>query len=333
MKKLLLYFLVVIGIIFLLVNIDFMEIFIYIKSISIYLLSIALILQLVTMGLIAIQWKTMVKLIDKDCKLIDILKMNVRGNVVDAITPGVKIGGELARFYDIKKRLGLSISDGAIVVALQKTASMLSFYILTLISLVWFYLNIGQVHWRYMYFFLGIILIFGIGFAIMILTFLNPSLIQKLLFKLPIKTSKKEKLTNSFKKYKNSLSKFKKEKKKFFLQIFLGVFIWILFAFKMYLIVKGLNIKLNIISIGAITYLSYVAGMIPLLPGSIGSFEATMTFLLSIKGIPVEKGLAVAVIFRFVTFWFEFFISLFFLILDKLIWRVIRRDEYAGDAL
>ncbi|WP_026895272.1 lysylphosphatidylglycerol synthase transmembrane domain-containing protein [Clostridiisalibacter paucivorans] len=333
MKKNLLYCLGAVAIIFLLLNLDFAEIFLSIKTVPLYLLFISLTLQIITMVLISIQWKTMVNLIDKDCKLADILKMNMKGNVVDAITPGVKVGGELARLYDIKVRLGLNTSDGAVVVGLQKTASILSFYSLTLLSLIWFYFNIGQTDLHHMLIFSTIVIIFGIGFIVIILAFLNPKPIESLLLKIAIKENTKDKLKNLFQRYVISLKKFKKKKKKFFLQILLSIFIWILFAFKMYLILIGLNIKLNMLSIASITYLSYIIGMIPLLPGSVGSFETSMTYLLSMKGVAIEKGIAIAIIFRFVTFWFEFFISLFFLISYKLISKIIKRNKYARKPL
>ena len=41
--------------------------------------------------------------VKQNVSFLDMLMMNAKGNVVDAITPGVKAGGELARVYELKK--------------------------------------------------------------------------------------------------------------------------------------------------------------------------------------------------------------------------------------
>ena len=87
------------------------------------------------------------------------------------------------------------------------------------------------------------------------------------------------------------------------------------------LLVREFHVSMDYMSIAAITFLSYVIGMLPLLPGSIGSFESAMVALLSIRGVSMEMGISIAFIFRFVTFWFEFIISCFILLLDILFAR------------
>lgn len=328
MKRKVLYIILAIAFILLLINIDLIDIFNNIKNVKLNYLLLALLLQIVTMLLITLQWKSMINLIDKKCKTIDVLRMNLVGNIADSITPGVKVGGELARLYEIKKRLGLDISDSAVVVALQKTASILSFYSLTLISLVWFYSNLGSFHKEYMYLFLIAILLLGLGLAIIIISFfISTKWLNILINKLPTSADKKERFNITIDKYNNSVERFKQEKRNFIIQILLGLIIWLLFAFKMYIIITGLNLSLDIFSIGAITYLSYIIGMIPILPGSVGSFEASMTALLTIKGLTIEEGATISVVFRFITFWFEFFISLIFISIDKMLLKIRRKKS------
>ena len=95
-------------------------------------------------------------------------------------------------------------------------------------------------------------------------------------------------------------------------QFFLSLFIWTLFPVKMVLLVHLFTSNLNPIFLTEVTFISYLVGMIPLLPGGIGSFEATMTSLLIIMGIKQSDALAITLLFRFITFWFVILISLLY---------------------
>ncbi|MBU5438982.1 flippase-like domain-containing protein [Tissierella sp. MSJ-40] len=330
MKKYLLYLLGGIGLVLIVLYSDWKAVWTYTKSISIEMFLLALILQLLTIILITIQWKFMILWIDKECSFINVFRVNMKGNFVDAITPGVKMGGELARAYEIHNRLKLNLSEAAVVVGLQKTVSLLSFLFLTVISLVWFFINMENQHKVYFnVFFIGV-LILTLSLLALILVCIKPNFVKKILSKLPFNIKIKNKLEKFFKEYNLALNKLLIKKDKFLYQMLLGMFIWLLFAFKMGLVVKGFNIKIGFISIAAITYLTYIVGMIPLLPGSIGSFESTMVSLLAIKGVPIEQGIAISVIFRFITFWFEFWISLIVLSIDRLIVNFIKGGKYAG---
>lgn len=329
MKKNILYFLIFMGTIFLMIFSDFKSIFIYMREISIERFISLLLLQIITIIIITIQWKSMVLLIGEKAKTINIIRMNMKGNIVDAITPGVKVGGEMARVHEIISSLDLNLSEAIIVVGLQKTISLLSFLSLTIVSIIWFYLSMDQTYKSLLNIFILSILILGIALITVIFLCMKPGIIKRLLSKISLKQDKKEKLEEVFLNYNKSLNQLLNNKYKFVGQMGLGIFIWILFAVKMNLIVKGFNIKMDYMSISAITYLTYMVGMIPLLPGSIGSFETSMVTLLAIKGLSIEKAIAISVIFRFVTFWFEFLISLVGLLIDKIIFRTTKDDKYA----
>ena len=331
MKKRILYLLTFIGIIFLILYSDFENIFIYMKSISIELFVLLLFLQIITIIIITIQWKSMVSWIGRSTRIIDIFRMNMKGNIVDAITPGVKVGGELARIHEIINKLDLTLSQATIVVGLQKTISLLSFLSLTIVSIIWFYFSIGKDHQSFLNVFILSTLILAIGLVLIILICIKPGIIKSLLSKISLNEDKKKKIEKTFDDYNKALNRLLENKDKFLYQIILGIIIWLLFALKMTLLVRGFNIKISFLSISAITYLTYMIGMIPLLPGSIGSFESSMVTLLALNGVAIEQGIAISVIFRFVTFWFEFLISLVVLLVDKIISGIIKDDKYAGN--
>ena len=95
-------------------------------------------------------------------------------------------------------------------------------------------------------------------------------------------------------------------------QILLSFSIWILFPVKMILLVHLFTTNHDWVFLTEVTFISYMVGMIPLLPGGIGGFEATMTSLLMAMKINPNDALAIALLFRFITFWFVILISILY---------------------
>lgn len=269
-------------------------------------------LQLVTIALLIWQWKKVVETVGVYPTWRDLLEVNMRGIFFDTVTPGAKMGGEVARVYTLKKRLDMSLGDGFLVVGVQKTLSLVSFLILSTLSLMWFYLN-TRVQILYMVIF-GIGLIFLLGLLVLFISFIIfQNKIQKRISSLPIGKKIKEKIISFFSSYSSSFASLKDNKKNFIGQIALSALIWLIFALKMYILAYSLGIKIGWLTLSAITYLTYMVGMLPMLPGGIGSFEGSMIGLLLLKGIDINTGITLTVLFRFITFWFPFLLSLIYI--------------------
>ncbi|GFN34639.1 flippase-like domain-containing protein [Tepidimicrobium xylanilyticum] len=328
MKRYLAYILGFAIFVYLVINMDFKGLLIFARTISLKIVLLLLSLQIMTIMLLGIQWKLIISWIRKDIRFYDALKINLKGNIVDALSPGVKVGGELARVYEIKNALNMEMGEAILVVGLQKTLSITSFIFLVIFSLIWLYITTAG---NNLYFraFLVPILVFLIILMGFIFFFLRIDLerTKKVLKKIRIKDAKKEKIYNWVSQYRNNLNKMLENKGKFYFQLLLGISIWLLFAVKLAILIRGYNISIDFISAAAITYLTYIIGMLPLLPGGIGSFETSMVGLLALKGIEVGNGIAISVVFRFVTFWFEFLMSFLILFFDKVFKLLTIRND------
>lgn len=332
-KKLIKAFIYVLGALaigFIIIKTDWNELAHHIGSISPKVIIFSLPLQCLTIVLLNMQWRSMALLVDREASFWKILMVNVKGNIIDAVTPGVKAGGELARVFELRKRLKVEFVDATIIVGLQKSISLLSFLFLTLCSMIWFSFTMGIKYRYYLYLFSIVIAIFSLLLAIIILFSLKPDMMIKLLNRLFGGFRFMLKIEKALRDYSSILTSLLRNKRKFLGQMLLGIFIWMFYAFKLLLVMRGFNIEMDYISIAAITFLTYIMGMIPLLPGSIGSFESSMLVLLRIKGVPMEVGLSIAFIFRFITFWFELIISCIILILDHLLAFHRKGDKDVG---
>jgi len=109
-----------------------------------------------------------------------------------------------------------------------------------------------------------------------------------------------------------------KDTRLFIFLIIQAYVIWLLYAVKAYIVAQSLGIDISFAQITVVTLFSYMIAMIPLFPGGLGSFEAAYAFMFTSMGFDVELGITSALILRFVTFWFVFFISTLYLGLYKL---------------
>jgi len=68
--------------------------------------------------------------------------------------------------------------------------------------------------------------------------------------------------------------------------------------------------EVSLAYIAAITFAAYMVAMLPIFPGGLGGFEATMAGLLVAIGFAVSDAAVVTIVFRFITFWLVMLLSL-----------------------
>lgn len=319
-KNLLKYSLYLLGFLmlgYIVVNADWGEMFTHLKTTPLRVIIFLLLFQCLTMLLINVQWRSLAAHAGEPISFFDMLLVNAQGTVVDGLTPGMKMGGEVVRLMALKNKAQVDWAQATIVVGLQKTFSLLSFLFLSLGSLIWFSLTLGSGYRYYQYLFTAAVAIFLLAFFLLIILSLKPDTIIRLLGKFFKNSPTGSKIQETLKKYSLLLQGLLKNKRVFLAQLGLGSFIWSFYAFKLLVLLRGYHLELAYITVAAVTFLAYIVGMIPLFPGGIGSFESAMILLLKLAGIPIEMGVTVAIVFRAATFWFEFLLSGLILLLAQ----------------
>lgn len=327
--KKILYAVLILLFLYLIKTLDIEEIRESLKNIDLRFFAAALALQLASVVLVNIQWLNIVRWTGRKPKFIDMFKVNCIGNIVDSLTPGVKLGGEIARIYRMETVLKTGKAESAAITAMQKTVSLFSFLTITIISTIILFLD----KWNQMeeYRTAVILAVFmSFVFLIFIMTaFFRPDKMLAAVNRFIRSEKLRKSINKGIENYIEISGKLFEDKFKFIKQIILGFLIWILFAVKLYIVVRGFGLYISFEDAFPVTYITYAIGMIPMLPGSIGSFEASMTFLLSLSSISVYEGVMISMVFRFITFWFEFIISGLYLFADKLI-KTIISDKIDG---
>lgn len=281
-----------------------------------------LMLQVVSQLLVNYQWCRIGKIMGGEHNFFKMLYVNARGMIIESVTPGAKIGGEVTRALLLKKDLEYSTQEAATLVTIQKMVSLTSFFVINLFAFAYISSKIENFQGSLVKFIIYFFLLALIG--VLIFFFICSSFLEKIL----LRKSTNYKWTVALQKYiltvLSNIKLLKNIKGEIYKQILLSLSIWLLYPVKMILIVSLFNTNFDLVLLTAATFISYMVGMIPLLPGGLGSFEATMTSLLMVMQMSSHEALVITLLFRFISFWFVILLSLLYVG----VWKVRRGRNY-----
>lgn len=235
---------------------------------------------------------------------------------MDAVTPGVKVGGEVIRGMLLTKELGYTPQEAAVLVTIQKMMSLFCFFLVNLAAFMHISRQMEDVWGGALQVVVYAVLLGFIGFIAALFLF-TAQLEEKAACLRPTR-----RLTQALHGYLTellaSVRHLKGTRGELGKQFLLASAIWLLYPAKLILLAGLLGVQHHPVFLGEITFIAYMVGMIPLLPGGLGGFEATMTGFLAALGIEAHQALAVTLLFRFITFWFVMILSLGYMGIWKL---------------
>lgn len=280
-------------------------------------------LQIVTQLLLNLQWYQIAKFAATPISFWRMFYINSQGSVMEAITPGVKVGGEITRAVQISRLGNCTASQAAVIVALQKIFSLSAFFLINVFSIIYLSNQGALIQAKSARLTITVLLASIILFFMLI--FLVP---KRILSWIP----KKENAIYVF--FNNLLEHiilFEKQKTELIAQFLLALLIWLLYPLKLYLLVIQVQPGLSLVYIVSVTFISYMIAMLPLFPGGLGGFEGTMTGLLTGLGLSFSSAAILAVIFRFITFWFVLLASVIYIGFYKVSRKIMYKERMLPD--
>jgi uncharacterized protein (TIRG00374 family) len=82
----------------------------------------------------------------------------------------------------------------------------------------------------------------------------------------------------------------------------ISIVIWLLYPLKIYFVFYALGSDVTFGLVACVTFMAYLTGMIPALPGGVGAFEGSAILLYSIMGVPLPEATVAVLIGRTFTF-------------------------------
>lgn len=286
--------------------IDLNELLSVLSKLTIGLLLFLAALQIITQALLACKWHLSVKAMRYKITFARIFAIHLTGALVENITPAAKAGGDPARIYFLHKE-DVAIKDALAVASVNKYLDMASFTILLFL----FYVHLAA------NFAISTPLIVAMAISSTALALL--SLLGIFLYmneKIAIKILQKGlKIINRFKSvklepkiavknFKVSVRKIMQNKALLIQIISISVVVWLLYPLKIYLIFHTLGSDVSFGLVAFVTFVAYLIGMIPVLPGGIGLYEGSAIALYGILGVPLAEATVAVIIGRIFTFGF-----------------------------
>jgi len=276
-------------------------------------------LQIITQLMINLQWQQIAKSFTSPLKFREMLFINAKAEIIH-IAPAGHIGCDVFRAVQINRAGNITGEQSASVVAIQKLFSLSAFFTISLVSIGFF---IGQVPWlqeTHLQF-----LLYGLLLVILLVlgcVFIMPHKMAAFLNK-RWKNEARFSWVNRLRVFVitsfEHIVYLRKSPKLLTKLVIIALCIWTLYPLKLYLLAFQLIPDINVLHISAATFLSYTVAMIPIFPGGLGGFEATMTGLLLFMGFAQGGALVITVLFRFATFWFVILLSLLYMPLYKVL--------------
>ena len=313
--KYLFYIIITVLLIIFLKDVDYNKLISNVTEINLWVLLFLIFIQLITQLLIAIQWT---KILGINSYKISVMKMffiNTKSSVIEAITPGTKIGGEAYKTVILRNQLKCSFEKAASLVAVQKIISFTGLLFFILLSLTYLVVtkDIDLISDK-KYMLMGVISFVFVG---LIYLYKYPEKVAKLFRS---KNKILQKFSNFMNNYEKSINNIKKEKRDVAIQIIMTLMIWFLFPIKSYIIVLALNLDVSLFMASILTFSAYVVGTVSITPGGLGTFELTMsTLMILLTRTSKEEALLAASLFRIITFWFVVSTGVILMYLEKLI--------------
>ncbi|MTI95992.1 MAG: flippase-like domain-containing protein [Firmicutes bacterium] len=307
-KRVLLVSFGIAAVLFLLWRTDFSTLGTVLFSFNPNTLLLLCLLQLLTIVLIARQWQLIISAAGSSLDMTAVMGILMAGTFVETVTPAVKAGGEAVKTVLLRDKAGITLAEAGAITAAQKTLSLIGFSCLALLSTGHVLFTVGTLSS------LRQPILAGLLFLAMLLLLLISLVFRPTLFSrfLPAR------LHSGITRYQQTIKRMCVRPQWLAGQLMLALLIWMLFAAKTIIIGTNLGLEVTAFQAASVTYISYMLGMVPLLPGGLGTVEASMTAGLSAFGIPAAFGLAAALILRLVSFWFVFLLSAIWLLAQRL---------------
>ncbi len=266
-------------------------------SVPAYGLATLMALQILSLTLLSGQWLLLLRhdLGVTHARIGGVGFRYVAASAVEALTPSAKLGGEAARLYLFAKRYGCRARDLVRPAARQVTGLLAGFVVFALVAVAFSIGLIGDSSGTLPF---GpatslstvaagnapALIVAGTAIAgLAVFVFLR-SMLRRGLLRMPDRTLVRLAVSSGL--------------------------VWALYPVKVALAAFFLGIEIAVPVVIVATFAAYAVGLLPITPGGLGTYEATMMGVFSAAGVAPANAAAVALLARAVSYWAPLLLSL-----------------------
>ena len=307
-------------------------------------------LQMITQILLAYRLQLLIRALKYRIGFMKLFAIHLAGALVENITPAAKAGSEPARVYLLHKE-GILLKDAFTVTLVGKYVDMIPFTVLLLLSYTYLATQFILPAPLIVAIQASIVLIIFLGTSGVIFLYRNEKIAVKILRNamkiLHFFTAKRAKNRErhavqvqvqvqldaeaeaAVKNFKRSLFNIVQDKAVLTISLSASIIVWLLYPLKIYVIFYTLGTDISFGIVACVTFLAYLVGLIPLLPGGLGIYEGSAIALYSILGISLADATVAVIIGRLFTFWFVILLGT----LAAIILKIKTNSEYKTEEI
>lgn len=303
------------------------------KMANLHLIALAIGVQVFTYFLYTIRWKVLNNVVGIDVGFKKLLPMVLVGLAVNNITPSGRGGGEPVRaFLLYKEDEKYTFDETFAAVVADRALDTFPFVVLAAVTIssmaLFFDFDTGLLIVMVISVIVILALLFALIYMCINLNFGNR--VEGWIIGIVRRFSKKdtESLENSIHSsivgFQHTMRVLMTNKKGLAYGLILSFLIWIFEILRVYIVFLAFGANVNPIIVGEVFIVACLVGMIPLLPGGLGSIDLLMIALYSAAGVPRSVSAAATIIERLISFWMATLIGMVILpyygssVLDKI---------------
>ncbi len=302
------------------------EVLVPMRQVNPGIFALLILMQVLTLLVPAMQWQYLLKKMKQKLSPGLVLAVILAGNYVESVTPAAKLGGEAVKVYLFHKHSNLDYDRLSGILLALKYFSMLPF-----VGLASIFAGFAFISFELPRLALSAFVFLFLIFTALLLVYYkagkepDPDFVQIFPFSLSSASSQKHIpriIGRRLLVVKGKLLKVKafvvraarhsrKMTNRFESVVLVGTatLVWFAYPVKTYLVAWMLGLEITLMQMAVVTFTAYLVSMVPLMPGGLGSFEATMALMFALIGYSPAEGLAVALITRLITYWFPLLLS------------------------
>lgn len=266
-------------------------------------------LEFIALFLWAQRWKTLLNPF-KSISLKNSCKGVLIGVFFNNVTPIAKAGGEPFRAYYMGKKEHIDFEDAFATVAVDRIMDSIPFQVFIIISLTYFVFFMKAN--AQMIVILFLIFILNLALLSFILYFsLNIEATKKLtfsIFRVAARFSKrvekyKDRIETAVERYHGAIMRFSSQGGNLAVSLSISFVFWFSVILRNYLVVLALGYHISFMAVVVVQTIGTLVGVIPLLPGGLGSVDGIMVFLFLSFQFPPAAAVSVSLLDRFISFW------------------------------
>ncbi|RAP53579.1 MAG: hypothetical protein BZ137_06475 [Methanosphaera sp. rholeuAM130] len=282
-----------------------------IKTANIYFVTLAVIIQFIILILWNKRWSMICNSLDIPHSQLSLFAMTIVGLAINDLTPSGRSGGEPVRAYLLTKSSSVDFKKTFATVMGDKLFDMFPFMVLAIFAVAYLMLYL---HLNSMLF--SVLLVALVLFILILLFVIYISINEefglktvKWVFRQVRRFTSKDlkkyekKATSSLIGFQNSLRYIMQDRKLLLEATAISFFVWFLELLRVYVVFLAFGQTVSLGMIASVFLVSSLIGVIPALPGGLGSIDGVMILLYSMAGVPASISTAATLVERMISLW------------------------------